>query len=511
MWRWPVVLLISALLVAGMAYDRRTGGEPGRRGGGTATTGESVELARAMAVATPEDALSSTWFCTGGSTAGRGATDLVVVANPGEVEVSGTITAVPSTGRPRTRPLRVPPRGRTVIDLAEMVRAPYVAATLELAGGGMVVEHQVSGPTGTDVAPCATSGSSTWYFASGSTTRDADETLVLFNPFADDASVDIAFATEDGRRTPVAFHGLQVPARSVVAAHVSPVVTVSTQVSAAVVARSGRVVAARRQTFDGTGASTTRAGAAAETHRPKGLSITAGVPRAATTWMFPYGLKDEGAHERYVVYNPSTRQADVDLVVTLDDPERNGRIDPFELTVAPGSFAMVDLDVEDRVATRVGHVAVVVSRNGVEVVAERLLATTDPFPTTDTAVSAGSPLAAPTWVFAAGGSVKGRQQEHISLQNPGANPVEVRLDQFGDGMLRPIDGRGPVSIGPWGSTTVELDEVVDAPSISLVITGSAPIVAERMVRRPRGSNLSTVIGIPLPDGIVAATPAVVPG
>ncbi|MEJ7583089.1 MAG: DUF5719 family protein [Acidimicrobiales bacterium] len=507
--RGPVVLLLPILIAGAVVIDQRD--DAGSRRARADAADSEVERSRAMAVAAPDDAFSSTWFCAGGATSGDDENShVVVVANPTDEVVDGSVTAVPSRGRSRTDPLRVPAHDRLVVDLAGLAQAPLVAATLEFAGGEVAVEHQVSGPTGVDVAPCATSGSDTWYFAAGATTRDADETLVLFNPFADDASLDISFATADGRRVPAAFQGIQVPARSVVATRVTPVVTVRDQVSTSIVARSGRVVAERIQTYDGRGASTTEQGAADEPYRPEGLTITPGVPRPATAWMFPVGVKDDGVHERYVVYNPSNREADVDVVVTLDDPERNGEIDPFQLPLPPRSFGVVDLDAEDRVPTKVGHAAVVVARNGVPVVAERLLAATEPSTTTDTAASPGSTLAARRWVFAVGGTVDARQQTSIALQNPGPGDVVVRIALLDRGGQSVSDGFGPITLGAFGHATVDLAETVEDAAFSLLVTADGPVASERLVGR-RGTSLSTAVGVPLTDGLVAVGPAAAGG
>ena len=71
--------------------------------------------------------------------------------------------------------------------------------------------------------------------------------------------------------------------------------------------------------------------------------------------MFPFGGKAEGLHERFVVYNPGDDQAEVEVAVALADPGQNGEVDPFAVTVNPRSWAVVDLDEEDRIPTQVDH------------------------------------------------------------------------------------------------------------------------------------------------------------
>ena len=505
--RWPALLLIPGLIVAALVFDQRGDTERARRAGATApgSVAEGSELAEAMPVAAPADALSSVWYCAGGTASKGGIADhVVVISNPTARRVTGSVTAIPSVGRSVTKAETLAPHSRLRVALSGLVTAPFVAGQVEFQGAGIVVEHEVSGPDGIDAAPCASSASSQWYFASGATTRNAQETLVLFNPFPDAASVDISFATPEGIRTPSSYQGFQVPGRSVVATTVNTQAAVDAQVSTSVVARSGRIVVDRIQTFNGDYATDTEADRAAEPYRPKGLTIALGVPRPATTWLFPVGVKDEGAHERFVIYNPGTRDAQVDVGVTLVDPSVNGEIDPFSVTVSAGTYQVVDLDDEDRVPTRVDHSTVVVSRNGVPLVVDRLLDMVAPFPGSGTGASSGTSLVAPTWVFASGGNVPGKLSERITVQNPGGRPVTVKVQVVAGGRLRSIAGVGPVTLGAYGHRVIRFADKLDDRQVSVLITASAPIAAERLLFRIGDLGMSTAMGIPLPAGLAAA-------
>ncbi len=505
--RWPALVLIPALLVAALVHD---GGDDAG-GAGRATAGRSAgaveDRFRAMPVAAPRGALTATWYCAGGTgVEGGGADHTVVIANAGTGTATGTLTAVPSRGEAVEEAVRVPAHGRVEVRLAEVVSAPYVAALVETSGGTVAVEHRVAGPTGVDTAACATSASDRWYFASGSTTRDADEVLVFFNPFPDDAVVDASFVTEEGRRTPDLFRGLPVPGRSVVAVPVTREVTVARQISTTVAVRSGRVIVDRIQSFDGRGAATTEAEAAAEPFRPKGLTVALGVPRPATTWVFPVSMKADGVHERLVVYNPSDDQAEVDVAVTLEEPRRNGEVDPFELSIAPLSFAEIDLDAEARVPPGITHSTVVSSTNGVAVVADRLVATLAPFPSTGTSVSSGSPLAATGWVFADGATVPGQSGVRLAVSNPTGSAVRVRVRAFGEGAVAVVRELGGVTLAAGAHLQVEVGARVQQDDLSLLVTASAPVAAERFLFEVDGGGGSTAIGVPLPGGTTLVPP-----
>ncbi|HEX6419140.1 MAG TPA: hypothetical protein VFZ77_11620, partial [Acidimicrobiales bacterium] len=178
-----------------------------------------------MPVAPGEASDSSTWYCAAGTAVNGGMADhSVAILNPGTDDVAATVTvhvgAVAGTGadRPDAVPpappaehVDVPAGGRTDVRLGDLVEAPLAAAVVEVEGGEAVVEHRVRGEHGEDVGPCSTYAADTWHFAWGSTTRDAREVVVLFNPFPSAATVDAAFATEDGPREPVRLQGFPVP------------------------------------------------------------------------------------------------------------------------------------------------------------------------------------------------------------------------------------------------------------------------------------------------------------
>ncbi len=53
-----------------------------------------------------------------------------------------------------------------------------------------------------------------WHFAAGTTVQGAQLWLALFNPFADDAIVDIGFLTNTGPFAPGELQGFVVPGHS---------------------------------------------------------------------------------------------------------------------------------------------------------------------------------------------------------------------------------------------------------------------------------------------------------
>jgi hypothetical protein len=500
--RWPGVVLLPVLLVVGLVVDASR--EPDGRSPELGAAEATADLTRLMPVASGQDALSSTWYCAAGTAVEDGrANQTVVVHNPNDRPTTGTVTAVPSEGEPEVVREQVPPRGQVRVDLTDLVDAPYAAAIAEFRGGGVVVEHVTRGPLGSDAGPCATSASDRWYFASGTTTLDATETLVLFNPFPEAATVDIALARDGGRRrTPRLLQGLQVPASSVVPIELGKANSVGPypQVSATVTARAGQVVAERIQTFNGEGAALSADQDVQDPFKPKGLAVTLGVPRAAPSWVFPYGAKGEGLHERIVVFNPSPDEAQIEVQVTLVRPRVNGRIEPFAVTVNPRSWTVVDLDTENRVPEeaggRVAHTTTVRTVNRVPVVAERVLASTEPLESTDLAITPGTPLVSDRWIFAAGGATPGQLGELIAVVNPGSRAVEVRLGAVVDGQTRALGEGATFTLAAGQHARVRIDDLIEARAVTVQVAADGPVAAERILVRPGGARTSTALGVP---------------
>ena len=122
---------------------------------------------------------------------------------------------------------------------------------------------------------------------------------------------------------PQALAGLVVKGRGMLAVSVGDYVRRRAAVSTVVTSRVGRLVVARLQVFDGTG----------DVPR-NGVALSLGAPVPRPVWYFPEGFAGDGTTERIHVYNPSLREARVEIEVLLDQ----GEADPVGLT-APGSCA----------------------------------------------------------------------------------------------------------------------------------------------------------------------------
>jgi hypothetical protein len=524
--RLTSLVILGGLLVAGVVYDTaRNDPAPARAA--------AVEAGVAIPAARPDSTLSSTWFCAGGTAAPGGFADhVLLISNPSDRVRTATITAltgaiapapvVPgdtttststkkvttttastttSTTTPgsssRSAQVRIPARGRLSFRVGSIVNAPLAGATVEVDGGDIAVEHEISGDLGRATAPCSSTTASTWSFPWGVTARGDHELLVFMNPFPDDATVDVSFATDEGVRDTVRFRGFIVPGRSVVGAYIDQDVTRKAQVSAKVTVRGGRVVVDRIQTFDGTDGR-------------QGMTIGLGAPAAAQTWMFPDGQTGPGLAEQMVVFNPGAGVAEAEVEVRLDDPAKNGTPEPFELTIQPGRYAIVNLQDEDRIPKNVGHSSFVRSLNGVPIIAERAVAATTGSARRGVSATLGSPLGSPTWYFPGGGPTADRDEFITLLNMSDTRSVTYSITGLAGGQNLPIEGLQEIKLAAGARVSIRLGDHVQRDDLAVVVTADGPIVAERGLYKVGGSGLSQAMGIPSADHAVVPAPQAAP-
>jgi hypothetical protein len=490
----------------------------------------------AMPAATPQDTLSSTWYCAGGTATDDGFADhVVIISNPTEDDrkavvsvltgdfapppttpASGSASSTTSTEAPATTTTHpapaptsvdLPARSRIEVSLRELVKAPLAAAIVEVEGGGVAVEHQITSLAeggGRATSPCSTSAAQSWSFPWGNTERGAHELLVFMNPFPDDATVTIDFATDEGTRQTLRFQNFVVPGRSVIGAYVDQDVTRKGQVSAQVEVGSGRLVVDRIQTFDGTDPSL------------EGITLGLGAPEPAEVWVFPAGTLREQATEQIVAFNPTDDVAELEVEVRLDNPDKYGVPEPFEATVAPHRYAIIDLrepdlevtpDTPRRIPDGVDHSIIVRSLNGVPVAAEQVITRSDPEKNMGVGVTLGSPLAAPRWLLAAGGVTEERG-ELVTLFNPSnEDSVRVNVDSLDDGRTLVIQSLQGLEIPPGGRRAIQMSEHVDLEQLPLVITADGPVVVQRGLFRVGGRGISLSMGIPVAEDVLVLDPS----
>ncbi|MBN4047567.1 hypothetical protein JYT71_01015, partial [Acidimicrobiaceae bacterium AH-315-P05] len=172
-----------------------------------------------------------------------------------------------------------------------------------------------------------------WIIAAGDTQRDAEYRIQIFNPFPDDAVIDIVFATE-AEAGPFVAADLQtavVPGASVISLDIGQAVRRRDLVSTHVVARSGGVIVDRIQEFSGS-------------EGRFGFEAALGIAASARQWYHPGLVVDSGTMAFLHIYNPNELAAEIDIAAFSDVPFAAG--DPIGLTVAAKDTLIIPVVVE---------------------------------------------------------------------------------------------------------------------------------------------------------------------
>jgi len=359
-WRWPARLVILAIVAAAVVVDARV--DPPVREVATAAPLREPGLVR------PPDSLASTWFCPvvqlSSDELDGGLSSTLRLANTGPTTVPVTVTLVSPTTNAVTTTVEV--RSGSVLDLdtSELIDADRVAATIEAPGGGIAVSRRLVSRFGDDVAPCSPVAAAEWIVAAGDTQRDALERVVVFNPFPDDAIVDVVFATEvEAGVFQADLSAIIVPGEDVVSIDLGELVRRRDQVSAYLVTRAGRVVVDRVQIFDGS-------------EGRIGMAVGLGSVATSTRWLQPGVIVDVGTVANVHIYNPNDVPAEIDVAAQSSASFATG--DPIGLTVPAKDTVVVSVvatgsrDTGLRLEVDAGLPAgvLVESANGVEVVVE---------------------------------------------------------------------------------------------------------------------------------------------
>lgn len=496
--RWLPFVALTALVVGAAVVEPDDGSSSTQADDAT----RNVEVLPAVA---RDDALSTAWFCGGGSALGDdGIAELtIVLANDATVGAEAEVVLVGGDGEPVEQTIEVPANGRARLVASEAIEAEWVAATVEVRGGRVAVEREVAGPLGFEVAPCSTSASDRWYVPSGSTVRGADEYLSIYNPFPDSASVDIVLTTDTGRRAPGAFRGLSIQAESVLVVKINDAVDERSEVAATVRVRTGKVVVDRVQTYDGTGDEIPPAIEDGDpAPAPSGLISTPAVPVRAPRWAFPGARVSPGVRTQVAIFNPSARTAEVDVVLTPQDPERNASIEPVQLTIRPREQAVVDLAAIPGLPTDLDLWVDVRSLDEVPIVAERLAFFDAPSERTGATVAAGSPVASRQWMVVQGGATDARGTGLV-VANPGPRDAEVTVVQLSGGNRIPLPG-GVITVPAGDRRGIDLADA--GPAATLVVASTEPVIVGSSASLLEGPGVSVGPALAYPESTVAIAP-----
>jgi hypothetical protein len=450
---WFVVVIAAALAIAVLVGNRSSTSPPAAK-----------PTTLAADIGSPGS--STVWFCPGLPAAVAARDTVVSFTNLDTATRTVAITVLVDGAKPVHT--TVPVAGLSVVTKKRASIGPPGALTIETFGARVVVEEGVDGGSGLELASCATHTSTEWYFAAGTTLRGIQQWLVIEDPYAADAKVDVTIFTDQGARHPERVQSLDIARRSRVVLPLHDIAVLQGHVAVQVSARVGTVVAAQALVFS----------AAAGT---PGVAYSIGAPAASDVWLFADGTATASTDAWVAVVNVGGEDTSVEI-----DAAPSGK------TVVPA--ANVDLAADDVVWVKLGRcapteeecVAVpdgvryalsVKSERHVKVVAQVLARHGNNADRRGVTASFGATAAQKSWVFGRS-QVAGERSTQLSFSNGLAAATEVSVSLLHDGRTdKPAKLQG-IAVPGGGRVTVTVPGPSDA---GIVVDASTPVVVERSI------------------------------
>lgn len=334
---------------------------------------------------------------------------------------------------------------------------------------------------GFGAARCSKTASDRWYFAEGSSALGADERIVIYNPFPDEAVVGISLITPEGQQGNANLSdGIAVPAGETTVIELNEFIRQNRAVAAVVVANRGRVIAWRALQEDTEG-------------RPTGVQLTLGAAAVSSQWFFPEGIVDDDTDMRLALLNPTDEEAIASISLASDDrsvqpPELVEVVVPPQTLrrLAPRNF----VGGRDR---NMGGAGLIVRTTSGRLIAERTVYY-DSDGRRGITSEMGAARGSAGWYV--GPPVEKPTSDEVVLLNPGAAAVTASLTLL-------TEGEGPTQPGPLQDLTVEagthlkvdLGRWTEGGAYSVRVEADGDVVAERVARQ--GSDMASLMGAPL--------------
>ena len=479
--RVVVVVFVAIVITVAVVLDFG-GGDAAPPPRGVAAAGPTVAGAGAV---------STTWYCAEGTGSTGRASETIWIGNLGDSDARADITVMPGgDNEPATRRVTVPKRGQLQVPVSSVLEAgeqPAPAGTItgpgvvvEVFGGRSVVEHAIASSTEAqaDVAagPCAREPARHWYFAAGTTERGAEQSVALFNPFADDAILDLSFVTAAGLDARAVLQSLVVPRQSRVTVPLGNFLRRQAAIGTEVRVRTGRVVAEQSLVFT------------SENETRRGVTLSLGTPAPAPSWSLPGVVSEDGSAHAVYIANLAADAAEVEVRPRLED---ENTVAPYTVQIAGRSAVAVDL--RPLVAPGAGFDVEVRATRDTPIVAELLASWGPPTRTARSATSLGSPIATRDWVFTMT-RFAADDSSSVSVFNPNERAVTTRLLVFPGGD-QPA-GAPELSIAAGKQASFNLADLGITPEQVVVVRADLPVVAAHRILGPSGTALAP--GVPDP-------------
>ena len=280
------------------------------------------------------------------------ATETVVIASLARTDVEATITVMPGgDATPATDTMRLAPGEQVSVPVADVLATAEPGVVVETVGGAAAVSHVLE--HGDDVAmeACTRSAAADWYFASGTTVDESQHDLLLFNPFGDDAIVDVSFVTDTG---------VQEPGRAAGARGAAPVAHHHPRAGLrAPPARASRRTCTRAPVASSPSRRRRSTTSPSTARSRDGIALSAGATAPSSVWRIPAGSTRDGGRVQLALANFSSDDSRVDVKAVLDG---EGELQAQTVRVPAQGVTMVDVTTRVPIDTDVAVTATVPCR-----------------------------------------------------------------------------------------------------------------------------------------------------
>ncbi|HTK16856.1 MAG TPA: DUF5719 family protein [Acidimicrobiia bacterium] len=457
--RLPIIALVVLAVAAGVAGGRSD----------IAATRRPVEPVEATRLPATK-AVSAAWYCPGLPAAFPTKSQTFTVSNLGASAVRAAVTVHPDDGsEPVSHIVTVPQDSVRTFDRSTL---PAGSMVVEPFAPDVVVSTGLESSDGLATVPCATTAGTDWYFAAGTTVRGVSQWLVLEDPFAGDARVDITLRTDSGLQELPSLTGVDVPGRSRIVIPIHDEAVRRERVSVEVHAAVGLVVASQTIRYSSV------AGV-------PGVATSIGAVKPASSWWFADGDTRAGASEVVAIANVGPLDARVN-VQAQGGPRTI--VHPVQLNVPSGGVSWVPvggcggatpvcLDVPDET----GYVLLVQSDSDAPIVAQTLTRFDASGGGTAGAVSSvGSSAPAPKWVIA---RIRALTQPSttIALADPGLKAARVAVAIVHGGRVDRPASLQRLTVPPGARFVLRIPRALRRADAAVVITSDVPIFAEATI------------------------------
>ncbi len=461
--RFLFVLVVGALLVGALAA--------GHASSTSSSTTSTVTVAPGAAVVSHS---GTVWFCPGMPPTLPHASGRVTFSNLSDTAAEVVVTDLADKGKATHLSLRVP--ARTVVARTRDQLGTAGALTVETFGGRVVLEEGLQGGVGLETTPCATESSAHWNFAAGSTPRGVQQWLVLDNPYASDARVDVTLRTSRGKLQPDSLQALDIARRSREIVAIHDIAVRQDRVAVEVDAEVGSVVAAQALVYS------------ADAGAPE-VAYSLGAPATATDWLFAGGIAAAGSNAVVAIANVGNNDAQVDVQATAEAGSRHN-LAPASLQIAQDAVAWVSIGACGTASAKscisvpdgVRYSLDVRAEQNVPIVAQTLTRFGSGGSPPGTVTSPGGIVPERAWAFGRS-RVKGEVTTTVTLLNPTAAPAVVDIGLVRAGAVTRPTALQNVKVPPGRAVTVVAASSRDASPDDAAITvdATSPVFASRLI------------------------------